>query len=45
MRPLGLPWGTFAAFLVVAASIVTSILWAARCGGSGRTEPKEGRDE
>lgn len=34
--PLGFPWPTFAAFLVVAASLALSILWAllGRGGGS-----------
>ncbi len=32
--PLGLPWSTFAALLVILASIVASIVWALR-GSSG----------
>jgi hypothetical protein len=40
MGPLGLPWSTFGALLVVAASIVISIAWAL----SG-THPDGGGDE
>ncbi len=29
--PLGLPWSTFAALLVILASIVASIVWALLC--------------
>lgn len=28
MGPFGLPWATFGALLVVAASVVVSLLWA-----------------
>lgn len=45
MGPLGLPWGTFTAFLVVAASIVASIIWAACGGGERRGGTGRGRDE
>ncbi len=34
--PLGLPWPTFSAFLVVAASVVLSIVWAAVVGRGGK---------
>ena len=34
--PLGLPWPTFAAFLVIAASIAIAIVWAAAQGSGGR---------
>ena len=30
--PLGLPWPTFAAFLVVAASVALSIVWSILAG-------------
>lgn len=29
MGPFGLPWSTFSALLVVAASVVIAIVWAA----------------
>jgi hypothetical protein len=35
MRPFGLPWLTFGALVVVAASIVLSIVWAVLSSGSG----------
>ncbi len=34
--PLGLPWSTFAALLVIAASIVIAIVWAGARGSGGR---------
>ena len=34
MGPFGLPWLTFSALLVVAASVVISIVWALRQSGS-----------
>ena len=34
MGPFGLPWLTFGALLVVAASVVISILWAVLSSGS-----------
>jgi len=34
MGPFGLPWLTFSALLVVAASIATSIAWAVWFSGS-----------
>ncbi len=42
MGPFGLPWLTFTALLVVAASIVLAVLWAARPGGDDRGP---GRDQ
>jgi len=35
MGPFGLPWLTFGALLVVAASIAISIAWAVWFSGSG----------
>jgi hypothetical protein len=29
VRPLGLPWATFAALLVILASVLLSTIWAA----------------
>lgn len=35
MGPFGLPWLTFGALLVVAASVVISVVWAVWFSGSG----------
>ena len=40
MGPFGLPWPTFTALLVVAASVIISIVWAVWFPGSDG-----GRDE
>jgi len=45
MRPLGLPWGTFAAFIVVAASIIASIVWSVRVGPARGDDAGEGGHE
>ena len=34
MGPFGLPWSTFGALVVVAASIVISIVWAFAASGT-----------
>lgn len=34
--PLGLPWPTFSALLVVVASIVVSVVWAVVVGRGGK---------
>lgn len=35
MGPFGLPWSTFSSLLVVAASVVIAIVWAALQTGRG----------
>jgi hypothetical protein len=35
MGPFGLPWATFGALIVVAASVVISIVWALWFSGAG----------
>jgi hypothetical protein len=43
--PLGFSWLTFGAFLVVAASIVVSVLWAIRESRSGAAGRADGRED
>ncbi|MBD3348714.1 MAG: hypothetical protein GF400_05920 [Candidatus Eisenbacteria bacterium] len=43
--PLGLPWSTFSAFVVIGASIVISIVWAVASGGGGNGGSGGGDDE
>jgi hypothetical protein len=44
VRPLGLPWATFAALLLIFASVLLSVIWAAlgmrrdRSGGRAHDE-------
>ena len=41
--PLGLPWATFAALLVVIASVALAVIWSVVTGR--RDDSKGGRDE
>lgn len=44
MAPFHLPWSTFAAFLVLGATIALALIWAAIDKVRSGSDPKEGAE-